>query len=474
VRERQDSLAGALSAKESVKARAGAPGGSEYGEPSGDGWRRRLPQLVAALPDAVHVDQHADNSRVTVLSVRWGGLDTASRIRHRISKVTGTEHDEDLEDVATEKIKKAARNARSVYEAELGLYEDYARSLKAILDNCATEDSLNPHSIAFRAKTPESFEEKASRISAANPSEPKYSDPLTQITDKAGVRVITYFLSALDAFDSIIREQFDVVEKLTKSSGAPDRFGYQSVHYLVRLRLERTAWPEYRRFAGLVAEIQVRTILQHAWAEIEHDMQYKAVAALPTKVQRRFAALAGLIEIADREFQAIEDEEIALRDEARKNVDLGRLDAVEVTEDSLKAYLDRKYGPDGRMKRWAYASTAGLLRDLGFQSLAQVDDCVSSYNDDQISRVIHGGRMGQLTRFESVLLTAMGSAYVIAHPWFRGVDSWFAGYSARGLSRLRNAGIQIGSHRPLAYPDSVVKADEIARLEAILNGSEDA
>jgi hypothetical protein len=57
----------------------------------------------------------------------------------------------------------------------------------------------------------------------------------------------------------------------------------------------------------LVAEIQVRTILQHAWAEIEHDTRYKAVDVAPTAIARRFVALAGLLEIADREFQALQD-----------------------------------------------------------------------------------------------------------------------------------------------------------------------
>jgi ppGpp synthetase/RelA/SpoT-type nucleotidyltranferase len=52
----------------------------------------------------------------------------------------------------------------------------------------------------------------------------------------------------------------------------------------------------------------VRTILQHAWAEIEHDIQYKSARALPPALRRRLAALAGLLEIADREFQAIRDE----------------------------------------------------------------------------------------------------------------------------------------------------------------------
>jgi ppGpp synthetase/RelA/SpoT-type nucleotidyltranferase len=88
-----------------------------------------------------------------------------------------------------------------------------------------------------------------------------------------------------------------------------EKFGYASIHYLVRLKVNRTDLSEYSRFKGLVAEIQVRTILQHAWAEIEHDIQYKS--AIPSSIRRRFMSLAGMLEIGDREFQAIQSVEMA-------------------------------------------------------------------------------------------------------------------------------------------------------------------
>lgn len=89
--------------------------------------------------------------------------------------------------------------------------------------------------------------------------------------------------------------------------------------------------------------------------------------------------LAGLLEIADREFQAIEDDDIRLRAEARKSVAEGRLDDVEITGDALKAYLDKKLGPDGRMADWSYSYTTRLLRDLGFRDLSEVDTAISGF-----------------------------------------------------------------------------------------------
>jgi ppGpp synthetase/RelA/SpoT-type nucleotidyltranferase len=91
-----------------------------------------------------------------------------------------------------------------------------------------------------------------------------------------------------------------------------EKFGYGSIHYLARLKENRTNLLEYSRFKNLTAEIQIRTILQHAWAEIEHDIQYKAVETIPSSIRRRFMSLAGMLEIGT-EFQAIQDEDERLR-----------------------------------------------------------------------------------------------------------------------------------------------------------------
>jgi hypothetical protein len=63
--------------------------------------------------------------------------------------------------------------------------------------------------------------------------------------------------------------------------------------------------PEYARYSGLKAEIQIRTILQHAWAEIEHDLGYKTTLAVPRAARRQFSMLAGLLELADLEFERL-------------------------------------------------------------------------------------------------------------------------------------------------------------------------
>lgn len=355
-------------------------------------------------------------------------------------------------------VKRHAHEARIEFEAARGVYVDYARSIESVLRDCLAAKQIISHSITSRAKDPESFERKAAQLTPEGTA--KYSRPMEQITDKAAVRIITYFLNTVEEVAAVVSEQFEVLEQERKVSNDPTRFGYQSTHYLVKYLPARTTLPEYSRFRDLLAEIQVRTILQHAWAEIEHDIQYKSSSVLPRTIQRRFAALAGLIEIADREFQAIDNQNRAVQAEARRQIDLGGdLSRVEITADSIRAYLDKNYHPDGRMSDFSYQWTARLLLRLGFVNLAEVQECISGYDDDYISRVAFGSRRGQLTRFEAVLLASMGDAFILGHPW--AVDNaygewWYAKQLVAQLDRLKAAGVRIGDFKPSNYPVSAL------------------
>jgi ppGpp synthetase/RelA/SpoT-type nucleotidyltranferase len=363
-------------------------------------------------------------------------------------------------------IKERAHEARIQYEAQRGLYHDFAHDIARLIEACLNGQSIHYHSITAREKDPDSFERKAAKTSDDDPMVAKYEDPLLQITDKAAIRITTYFLEAVDVVSKLASEEFVVIERLNKASSEPDRLGYQSIHYLVQHLPRRTSLPEYRRFAGLTAEIQIRTILQHAWAEIEHDIQYKAIAAVPERIRRRFTALAGLIEIADREFQAIATEDASVRAQARINIDSGRLDQVEITRDSFKEYIDKKYGPDGRMREWSYDYTVRLLLTIGFKNLAEVDECISGFDDDAVSRAMYGSRLGQLTRFEYVLLASMGDYYIMAHPWVRQDPAdWYLGHCIKRLANLSECGISAGTYRPAAYPDTRLSLSELAKLK---------
>lgn len=390
-----------------------------------------------------------------------------SEISGRDADYVSSQDTEELIADEAEEAKHRAHEARVEYEAARGLYLDYARSLENVLRDCLNVKGIISHSITSRAKDPDSFERKATQLTPEGTA--KYSNPTEQITDKAAVRIITYFLSTVEEVEEVIGQQLEVLQQERKVSDDPTRFGYQSTHYLVKYLNTRAMLPEYMRFRDLIAEIQVRTILQHAWAEIEHDIQYKSSSVLPRMIRRRFGALAGLIEIADREFQAIDDENRAIQLEARRKIDLGDdLEKVEITADSVRAFLDKNYGADGRMSDFSYRWIARLLLDLGFVDLAEVEAAIQEYSDDHISRVAYGWRQGQLTRFETVLLASMGEAFILAHSWAlenSSEDDWYARRLLLMLDKLKEAGVPVGSYKPAHYPESVLARAE--KLEVI-------
>lgn len=342
-------------------------------------------------------------------------------------------------------LEEHARNAVAAYLPLRPFYADLSTAVSRILEECLKRHRIGVHSVQSRAKDPESFGRKASTPSEHNPDRPKYPEPLEEITDLSAVRIITYFNDDVDKIDTLIGDEFDVIERSDKGKALieEDKFGYQSLHFLVNIRSERVALAEYARFSGVTVEVQVRTILQHAWAEIEHDIQYKSPGSIPSEIRRRFMALSGMLEVADREFQAIHDADKKLAENTKKAVQSGRLSQVEITPTALKAFLDKRMGPDGRMKSWSYEWTSRTLRTMGFKDLERLEAAISPYDDgNKLSMIAYGTRQGQLTRFELMLLAACGERYIQHHPWFS--DDWFVKRERRHLAAFKKAGVQLG------------------------------
>jgi putative GTP pyrophosphokinase len=123
--------------------------------------------------------------------------------------------------------------------------------------------------------------------------------------------VITYFPHDVDKVAEIIEKEFKIDKENSvdkRKSLDIDRFGYLSLHYVASLVTRRGKLIEYQRFANMRFELQIRSTLQHAWAEIEHDLGYKTEGELPQEMRRRFSRLAGLLELADEEFERLRED----------------------------------------------------------------------------------------------------------------------------------------------------------------------
>lgn len=163
-----------------------------------------------------------------------------------------------------------------------------------------------------REKKLDKFKTKASRFKKKthvdDPDEFNYKNPLLQITDLSGVRVIVYSLDDIKVVREIVEKNFVTVGIEDKYNDLikDGKFGYQALHLMVKLKEGTTLYNSNPDLVNLITEIQIKTILGHAWAEIEHRSYdsriHKIGDADSVDIVRRFQIIAGLLEIADREF----------------------------------------------------------------------------------------------------------------------------------------------------------------------------
>ena len=123
-------------------------------------------------------------------------------------------------DTTPEQFDYAAHKQRAVseYLERQNFYVSLSEVVRRILEKALLHSDVAAHSIQARAKDPTSFGKKAAQPSEADPNRPMYSKPIEQITDLAGVRVITFFPRDLVKLDAIVTSDFEIVERSDKSA----------------------------------------------------------------------------------------------------------------------------------------------------------------------------------------------------------------------------------------------------------------
>ena len=187
------------------------------------------------------------------------------------------------------------------YEAATASLEEFGEKIVSLLKDLLRSNNMAFHNVDFRVKEKESASRKLTSSGNDFAS-------VEELYDLLGVRIITYFVDNVDTVGKMVRKEFstDSVRSVDKRSLLdPDRFGYLSLHYIASISRPRIKLPEWALYGKLEFELQIRSILQHSWAEIEHDLGYKSPTAIPDKIRRRFSRLAGVLEMADDEYKAI-------------------------------------------------------------------------------------------------------------------------------------------------------------------------
>lgn len=193
-------------------------------------------------------------------------------------------------------------NLKTAYQYRLSILEEIARRIQLQLhDYLRAEQRIDR--ISARPKSLDRFLKKAEAISDGKP---KYSDPIHQIQDQVGARVITFYLSDINRIEHAIMKYYRPVEAKVLVPDHEWKFGYFGHHFILLAPsdvLDRS-WP--KEHVPEFFELQIRTLFQHAWSEANHDLGYKSSSApLKSDSERKLAYTAAQAWGADQMFNEL-------------------------------------------------------------------------------------------------------------------------------------------------------------------------
>lgn len=239
-----------------------------------------------------------------------------------------------------------------------------------------------------------------------------YPHPWQDIHDLIGVRVTTYHSTEIPRIIEALTEVFEVRRSVDKTAQTrvSGSFGYGSHHLILRVPPARVT-PVLQAYAGREFEVQIRTVLQHAWAEFEHDIRYKRrgnTGKLAPEVDRAFTLAAGLIELADQQFDLIAAQQSATDTTAPIDLD------VKFTAETLPGIIALLHGntiPQSRLEHYHWLEE--LLHAHGLTTVAQLTELMSPANLERVKTALHYTfQPGQVRIIDDLLLAAFGEEHI--------------------------------------------------------------
>lgn len=218
------------------------------------------------------------------------------------------------------------------YRKVFPVYKQIEPIALKVIQDFVDENHFFLMSVQSRLKKETSFSEKAIRKADSIHS-------ISDVTDLLGIRIICYFSDDVDRIckgllDRFIIDRDNSVDKRKGLSAC--EFGYMAVHGVFSLKQDGTV-PE--ELLGYKFEIQIKTVLQHAWAEIEHDLGYKSEYGIPAEIRRRFSRTAGLMELGDQEFVALRDSSREYTMHVQQRIAMNDVSGISINTVSLRTFM---------------------------------------------------------------------------------------------------------------------------------------
>ena len=262
------------------------------------------------------------------------------------------------------------------YRDNLPWFEESSRKVYQLLKETMDKAGLLTAALEYRVKAEDSLAGKLELKGG------KYHS-LKDITDIIGLRVITFYIDDVDKVASAVERVFEVdwensVDK--RKALEIDSFGYLSLHYVCRI-----PGSEYKM------EIQMRTVLQHAWANMNHETGYKSGVEVPPRYLRNLSRLAGMLELVDDEFSRIRTELTNYRRQVRALVATGNLDDVPLDGDTFRSFMEMNpFEPlnqriaavnQAEIQEVSLMPYLELFKGIGFKSLGDISKMIKDYSE---------------------------------------------------------------------------------------------
>ena len=213
---------------------------------------------------------------------------------------------------------------KTQYDQHAPTAREFAKVLTGEIETVLKERQITPAlPVHWRVKQWESIEDKIVR------KDLKIENVL-DLQDLTGLRIVLHFEREVAPVCASLTEVFSVIQQQRKGEAlAAEEFGYQSTHLTVKLPDHWASVPSMKPYSSLMAEIQIRTVAQHAWAAASAILQYKQKGSVPPAIVRSLSRVSALLEMVDLEFERVLVEraeyraQIAdLRDSELLNVDI--------------------------------------------------------------------------------------------------------------------------------------------------------
>lgn len=281
------------------------------------------------------------------------------------------------------------------YREKMPVFEHMKNVLAEQLGKMLEANHISALPVQVRIKTEESLTGKLHRKGY------KYTC-LSDITDIVGARIIVHYIDEVDKISAFLDKLFDVdwdnsVDK--RKIRELDRFGYVSLHYICRIPASlysSAGCPELNEFRF---EVQMRTILQHAWASLDHDTGYKSVVEIPKEYKRAMIRLAGLLELADEQFAQVRSEIDDYRRKVQSLVKDGNFKAVSLDGDTYRNYIEmnpfkqliEKIASINHAEIYqdSFAPYLNALLDMGFTTLGDIEQMKESCSEGAYQLALH-------------------------------------------------------------------------------------